>query len=123
MRIAAIAAVGLVLTGCSSTGMGRAMSYDRTVHQVVMEDDTYRIFEHPTDNTLMTTPSLATGYGQGLVAGATLGLAASAVQTPEQRHEAAARRRLDTTGRENCQITSGYLVLHGQYEFTYECPS
>ena len=85
-----------------------------------MPDDTYRVFEHPKEDVVMTTSSLGTAAGAGWVRGATLGLAQP--YTPEQRHEAAARKFLDDTGRANCKITRGYLLAQPQYEFFYECP-
>lgn len=121
----AILILGLmaVLAGCGGRpgGLADAMKYTPTVHHVQMEDDTYRIFEHPDDNKLMTTPSLGKSAGAGFVQGATLGLAQALPH--EQRHEAAARRHLDNTGRQNCRIVSGYEILKGQYEFTFDCSS
>jgi len=95
------------------------MKYTPTVHHVRMDDDTYRIFEHPEGNKIMTTPSLGTAAGAGFVQGATLGLAQPLPH--EQRHEAAARKHLDGTGRGHCRITSGYEIVRSQYEFTFDC--
>lgn len=119
MRVVLIAAVGIALAGCQS--MGTMMSYEQKVHLVEMDDDTYRVFDHPTESKVMTTPSLGRAIGAGMAQGATLGLADTF--TPEQRHERAARAHLDRTGRSNCPIVRGYLLAQPQYEFWYECPN
>ena len=119
IRIVSLVLVaGVALAGCQT--LNRIDSYAATVHQVEMPDDTYRIFEHPKEQALMTTSSHGKTFSAGWVRGATYGL----VQpfTPEQRHEAAARKFLDDTGRANCKITRGYLLMQPQYEFFYECP-
>lgn len=118
--VAAVAAAG-TLAGCASPQtFARAMSYVQTVHRVEMPDDTYRVFDHPTENVVMTSPSIGRAMAAGAATGATLGLADPF--TPEQLHEAAARKHLDQTGRAHCEIVSGYLMAEPQYEFTYECP-
>lgn len=110
------------LAACSSTsGVGRAMSYPATSTTVAMSDDTYRVFEHRSDKTLMTAPSIGKSAAIGVAKGATLGLTSTASMSPQQRHEAAAQQYLAQTGRPNCKITGGHLVLEPQYEFTYEC--
>lgn len=111
----------VLLTACGGKpgGFSEALKYNHTVHHVRMDDDTYRVFEHPDGNKLMTTPSLGKSAGAGFVQGATLGLAQTLPH--EQRHEAAARKHLDNTGRETCRITSGYEIIKGQYEFTLDC--
>ena len=113
----------LVLSGCGGRpgGLQDAMRYDaKSLAHVKMPDDTYRVFEHPTGDRIMTTTSVAAAAGQGFVSGATLGIAS--VETPEGRHEAAARRHLDLTGRAACAIRNGYELVHTQYEFLIECP-
>lgn len=121
MRIVSLVAVA-GLAGCSTTeGFGRARQYNASkITKIQMPDDTYRVFEHPSEKTIMTVPSPAVSFGAGVASGATLGLAQ--VAPPEQRHEAAARQYLNDTGRQNCTITSGYLLIRPQHEFTYECP-
>lgn len=121
MKIAVIALAALTLAGCQSTN--RIWEYEKTVHRITMPDDTYRILEHPTENVLLTTPSIGTATAAGLASGLTLGVASGAVRTREQLHEDAARAWLDQTGRQNCQITRGYLLAEPQYEFWFECPA
>lgn len=112
-------AVALSLAGCSA--VQTAMQYDGTATRVAMPDDTYRIFEHPNQDRIMTTPSLGKGIGFGLAKGLTLGVAD--IMTPEQLHGAAARKHLDATGRGHCVITRGYLIAQPQYEFYFNCES
>lgn len=95
------------------------MEYETTTHTIKMSDDTYRVFEHPKRDRIMTTPSVGKAVGQSIGEGLTMGVVKP--RTPEQLHEAAARRYLDTTGRANCKITRGYLVIDPQYEFYFTC--
>lgn len=123
-RFATVCVVMATLSGCvSSASLSRAMSYPSKTTQIKMADDTYRVFEHSTDKTLMTTPSIGASVGMGVAKGATLGLASVSAMSPEQRHEAAAQEYLNQTGRSQCRITKGYLLAEPQYEFTYECPA
>lgn len=115
MRKAVIGLAGLLLLSACQT----ALEYEPKMHHVKMPDDTYIIYEHPKRDRLMTAPSLARSFGEGFVGGATLGIVRPT--TPEQRHEAAARKYLDTTGRTNCRITRGYLLIDPQYEFFFTC--
>ncbi|MGR9372303.1 hypothetical protein [Rhizobium leguminosarum] len=115
-----VAAVAAILTGCvSSAALNRAMSYPSTLTQVKMTDDTYRVFEHKTDHTLMTTPSLALSVAPGVAEGATLGL----VKPPskEDLHRAAAQQYMNQTGRANCLVQPGRVLAGEQYEFPYTC--
>ena len=85
-----------------------------------MADDTYRVFEHRSEPTIVTTSSVGATIAASTARGATLGLVNP--YSPEQLHQAAARQYLDQTGRPHCVITSGYLLMQPQYEFTFECP-
>jgi hypothetical protein len=117
-----LALMVLALAGCGGRpgGLKDAMAYDaKSLTHVKMPDDVYRIFEHPSRDRLMTTTSIGKAAGQGFVRGATLGLAT--VQTPEQLHEAAARKYLSDTGRGSCVILSGYELITTQYEFKFDC--
>jgi len=111
--------IGLLVLIAGCGGVGQAMQYDSTVHYVQMPDDTYRVFEHPKHDRIMTTPSLNRIAGQGLQQGLTLGT--TAPRTPEQLHEAAARKYLDDTGRSDCPITNSRVIVDPQYEFTFDC--
>ncbi|WP_139112547.1 hypothetical protein [Hoeflea olei] len=116
-------AVALALSSCGGRpgGVQEVLKYDaRSLAHVKMADDTYRLFEHPAGDRVMTTSSIGAAMGQGFIQGATLGVAD--VKTPEQRHEAAARRYLDLTGRQDCTIGNGYELVHTQYEFRFTCP-
>jgi len=119
---AATLAATVLLTSCATTeSTSRMLSYKFPVHHVKMADDTYRVYDHKTDNTLMVAPSLGTTMAIGAAQGATLGLADT--MTPEKRLEAAAQQHLENTGRAGCKIKNGYLLHKPLYEFVFECPS
>jgi hypothetical protein len=120
-RTSVIFLIAISLSGCVSAAViSRALSYPSSYTNVKMPDDTYRVFEHKSDSTLMTTSSLGAGISRGAAKGLTLGLAEPF--SPEQKHEAAAKQYLDQTGRPDCTISKGYLLAQPQYEFAYECP-
>ncbi len=121
LRIALLVLVA-GLAGCANpNAFGRAMEYNSAkITRVRMPDDTYRVFDHPKEQKIMTTSSVGTAAAAGAARSATFGLGDPFA--PEQRHEAAARKYLNDTGRTRCTITSGYLLMQPQYEFTYECP-
>lgn len=119
MKRTALLAASLVLSGCGA-GMQQAFTYDISSKTFVqMPDDRYRIFEHPGRDRIMTTPSLGTAFGQGAARGATLYTVD--FNTPQDRHQAAARKHLDDTGRAHCQIISGEELVRTQYEFVFSC--
>jgi hypothetical protein len=125
-RIFVVPFFALVLSGCAGKpdGFSRAMEYSWEVHRVEVAGETYRVLEHPANDKaggrIMTTPNFARAAGVGAVQGATLGLA-DAAPTIEQ-HRAAARARLDASGRGDCRIVDGYELIKVQYEFVYTCP-
>lgn len=111
----------MALSGCiTSSAIKRAMEYDALVHRVETGQGKYRIFERPGEDVIMTTPSLDRVVGDGVVKGATLGI--RDVSPTEQTHRQAARDYLDRTGREDCRIVSGSLLMDPQYEFRFGCP-
>jgi hypothetical protein len=120
-----VACLALPLGGCAgkSDGWSRAMEYSWDVHPVEIAGETFRVLELPTNDKkggrIMTTPSIAKAAESGAVEGATLGLAS--VEPPIERHRAAARSRLDATGRAACRIVDGYELIKIQYEFVYVC--
>lgn len=118
---AIIVVAAATLSGCvSPSSVGRAMSYPATSTNVSMPDDTYRVFEHKTEKSIMTTPSLAKAMGPSTVAGLTLGVVEK--REPIEGHRAAARQYLDMTGRADCEIVSSSLVMNPQFEFAFRCP-
>ncbi|WP_354316628.1 hypothetical protein [Sinorhizobium fredii] len=122
VHIFAAAGIAATLSSCATTeSLSRMNSYKFPVHQVKMADDTYRVYEHKSDNSLMVAPSLGTSMAIGAAQGATLGLADT--MTPEKKLEAAAQQHLANTGRADCKITKGYLLQKPLYEFGFECPS
>lgn len=124
LKLVTAIAISALVAGCGGRpgGLQDAARYDASsLTKVKMPDDTYRVFEHPAGDRIMTTTSVGKAAGQGFVSGATLGLAN--VETPEQGHEAAARRHLDLTGRAACSIRAGYELVRVQYEFLIDCPA
>jgi hypothetical protein len=121
-KLLAAAIIAATLQACATTeSTSRMLTYKFPVHNVKMPDDTYRVYDHKTDNTLMVAPSLGTTMAIGAAQGATLGLADT--MTPEQKLEAAAQQHLANTGRGACKITKGYLLHKPLYEFVFECPA
>ncbi|MDX0105478.1 hypothetical protein GOC33_05490 [Sinorhizobium meliloti] len=122
LKFLAAAAMAATMTSCATTeSMSRMNTYKFPVHHVKMADDTYRVYDHKTDNSLMVAPSLGTTMAIGAAQGATFGLADT--MTPEKRLEAAARQHLVNTGRGGCRIKKGYLLQKPLYEFFFECPT
>lgn len=120
LRILAAAGIVVSVSSCAtSESMSRMNTYKFPVHHVKMADDTYRVYDHKTDNSLMVAPSLGKTMAIGAAQGATLGLADT--MTPEKRLEAAAQQHLANTGRSGCKITRGYLLQKPLYEFWFEC--
>lgn len=120
LRELAVVSVALVLSSCAtSSETARMRSYNQKATIVKMPDETYRLYDHPTDNTVIVSPSIGRAIGIGVTQGATFGLADA--MTPEQKMEAAARQHLANTGRGACSITSGYLLVKPLYEFSYTC--
>jgi len=108
------------LAGCTSTGgMGRMNTYKFPVHKVALDGDTYRVYDHKTDNALMVSPGLGKIVAVGATKGATLGMVNT--MTPEQKLRAAAQKHLNDTGRTNCTIVRGGLLQQPMYEFWFEC--
>ncbi len=118
----ALMAAASALSSCSSTtGMGRMNTYKFPVHSVQYGGESFRVYDHTTDNSLMVSPGLGKIVAVGAVQGATLGLANT--MTPEQKLEGAAQQHLVNTGRGQCKITGGGLLQSPMYEFWFECPT
>ena len=113
---------GAMLAGCNSTsGVGRAMSYPATSTAVFFGGETYNVFEHKTDKSLMTTPSLGKSMAIGAAQTATLGAQSTATMSPQDKNAGAAQQYLNQTGRANCRVGGGKVILPPQYEFSYQC--
>lgn len=110
-RILLVGLAALALPACQSVAQ-----YEATTHSVTMPDDTYRVFEHPKKDRIMTTPSMSAIIAVGPGGN-------DMVVRDKAKHEAAARKYLDDTGRANCPITSGTEIMKPQFEFMFSCPS
>lgn len=117
MRKYLVVVATIAVAGCQA--INTAMEYNPTVHRVQTEDDTYRVFEHPKGDRIMTTPSLTRTAAAGAVQGASLQLLKTVPE--QQKHEVAARKYLDSTGRSQCRIVGGRLIAEPQYEFFFQC--
>lgn len=120
-RCIVLAAAVASLAGCTSTSMSRVSSYPLPVHHVKSGNDTYRVYDHKTDKSLLVAPNMGRILAMGAAQGATLGVADAA--PPEQKLETAANQYLADTGRASCKVTKGYLLQKPLYEFWYECTS
>ena len=114
-----VTALALGLGGCA--GMQHAMEHYGSITpvEVTMPDDTYRVFDKPSDTRIMVTSSLNSAAQQGALKGFTLGIADTT--PPQMRFQAAAEKYLKDRGRGGCRITSGVLLVQPQYEFRYAC--
>lgn len=118
----AVVAAAEALASCSSTsGMGRMNSYKFPVHSVQYGGESYRVYDHKTDNSLMVSPGLGKIVAVGAAQGATLGLVDT--MTPEQKLQGAAQQHLNDTGRSQCKVTRGGLLQKPMYEFWFQCPT
>lgn len=120
-HIGGLIASALSLAGCA--GMNYAMeNYNGVkVEDVGMPDDTYRVFDKPTENRMMITPSVAAAAGIGFAGGASFGAVDGVA--PRPRFEAAALQYLREVGRGECQVREFYLIVKPQYEIKYDCPN
>jgi hypothetical protein len=114
-----VVALGLALAGCA--GMQHAMEHYSGIQPVDVPrpDDTYRVFDKPSDNRMMVTSSVGAAAAQG--AGSGLFLGAVDMTPPLPAFQAAAETYLANTGRAQCRITQGYLLVKPQFEFRYTC--
>jgi hypothetical protein len=119
--VRALVTVGALLVG-GCAGMSYAVSEYQGISPVpfdVAGDDTYRVFDKPASNKLMITPSIGRAMAMGAGRGITLMAADTSV--PKPLYERAALGYLASTGRTNCRIVDGYLVIDPQWEFKYDC--
>ena len=82
------------------------------------DNRSYRIFDKPSANKLIITPSLTMAMSDTVIRNATFGRYAN--PTPRDVLEAAVSAYLTTNGRK-CQITDGSLIYDPQWEFAYTC--
>lgn len=116
-----IVSMVLAVSGCG--GINYAMTHYSGVDVVKFAYDgkTYRVFDKPTENRLMITPTIGDSAAAGLIQGGTLGLSGDPLGPQGEFRMAAAAfiaQRDDT-----CRVTDGAKVIHPQYEFFYTCSS
>ena len=106
------------IVGCS--GVTEDVTSITDVRHVELDGQSYRIMENVEQKTVTTTPSLGASLKGGLINGLALGMAN--VLPGKETHLRAARKYLDETGRKDCPISKGRLVVEPRYRFTYACP-
>jgi hypothetical protein len=119
MRILGVAALCAALGGCASINYIVKEYEGIQIVEVKMPEDTYRVFDKPTQNKLMITSSLGAAAGQGMVKGLTFG--AAPTEVPKPLFEAAAAQFLVESGRSGCRIIDAYLLAQPQWEVKYDC--
>ncbi|MCB1397519.1 MAG: hypothetical protein H6898_16800 [Rhodobacter sp.] len=119
LSVAALTSLAVLAAGCSGMSYARETYDGVPVVQFQHGEGRWRIFDKPSDNRLMITPSLGRVAASGAVSGLTLGLAGGPTG-PMAGYQAAAQAYLD--GREGgCTVVEGHRILTSQYEFTYTC--
>jgi hypothetical protein len=109
----------LMLAGCA--GVQHVIDHYQGIQpvEVQMPDDRYRIFDKPADGRMMVTSSIGSAAGQGFGSGLTLGIVDTTPPLP--LFQAAAEAHLAGTGRSQCRVTQGYILVKPQFEFRYTC--
>lgn len=82
------------------------------------ENRSFRIFDKPSSNKMIITPSLSTAVSDVVIRNATFGKYNNSVE--QQSLESAAGAYLAAQGRK-CAITSASLMYDPQWEITYNC--
>ena len=110
----------LALIGCSG-GLSYAVKNYRGVkpQRFLYADENWRIFDKPSENRLMITPSFGTAMKGGAKTGMALGLAGHQ-SDPENKFKTAAMMFVKEKS-STCKIIGGKLIVMPQYEYTYEC--
>lgn len=109
----------VLVSGCAGVGYILENYTGVEVVQVAMPDDTYRVFDKPSEGKMMVTSSIGAAAGQGIGKGLTLTILDTT--PPKPRFQAAAEKFLVDSGR-TCVITDGYILITPQFEFKYTCP-
>jgi hypothetical protein len=118
-RLAAAGLVALSLSGCAGVKYAVDEYHGIPVQEVVMPDDTYRVFDRPEQNKLMITSSVGSAAAQGFGSGLFLGMVDNT--PPKPLFDAAALKFLEQSGRPGCRIIDSYIVVKPQFEVKYDC--
>lgn len=108
----------LALAACSQT-MGAQMEYINKVHHVAMPDDTYRIYDHPSGNKVMVSPSMGKIASAATVTSWTFGTVDALPAT--QAYINAAQQRMNQTGRSHCKPVSARPLMKPMIEVAFNC--
>lgn len=107
-----------VLAGCA--GAQYAMSNYKGVKVETFKSTTgrtFRIFDKPTENRLMITPTVGGALGHGAAKGLTFGASGA---SPAVIYRDGAAEYLAAAGR-SCTIKDTTLIADPQYEVRYDC--
>lgn len=112
-----VAVIGLVaaanLVGCSSTlGWVRMNTYHFQAHTVELEGETFKVYNHKVDNSLMVSPTSTPQAAPNFITPLRL----------DQKARSVAQRYLDNTGRGSCKVINGEPLQGQIHEFWFECP-
>lgn len=120
MNIRVIALVfTLTVAGCSELNYAIENYSDIDPVRFQFNDKAWRIFDSPSEERLMITPSLGDSARAGAIEGITLGLSGN-VSGPEGAFHTAAAAYLESRPG-SCRISNGAIILDPQWEFFYTC--
>lgn len=109
----------IALSGCAGANYAMTHYSNVPVHSFTSSNGaTFRIFDKPTENRMMITPSLAASMGGGAVKGITFGMANPS--SSEVVFRDAAEQYIRSTGRV-CRATDIAKVIDPQFEIRYTC--
>jgi hypothetical protein len=118
LSIAALCSV--LCAGCTGVSYIVDNYGEAPLQKISTRYDEFRVFDKPTDNRLMITPSLGNTAGNAFVGGLLLNPTIGA--TPRPVYQEAVEKFLADSGRD-CRVTDGYLIVEPQWEFRYSCDS
>jgi len=118
MRNALAIISSIALTACSQS-MGAQMEYTNKVHHVQMADDTYRVYDHPSGDRVMVSPSMGKIAGAATTASWTLGTVNTL--SPTEARIAAAQQHMNQTGRSHCKPISSNELMKPNVQVIFDC--
>lgn len=119
MKCAGVILLAAALSGCAGVNYIVENYSGVDYEDVAMPDDTYRVFDKPSEGRMMVTSSLSSAAGQGIGRGLLL----NSIDTtpPGPLFEAAANQFLVNKGRPECRAVSTALLVQPQFEVRYRC--
>lgn len=119
MKIYAVIALGLAVSGCG--GVGYITEHYSAVdkQEIAMADDTYWVFDRPEERRMAVSSSPGAAFATGTVHAMTFHTVNA--NPAAVKFEAAAEAFLAKTGRPNCKPTASQFVVTPYYEIKYDC--